>query len=127
MPKNNSEKHTSNTSINSKSRPFTCPSCGLRLPLKELLAFNKDHVVVCPYCSSTLAPIKTRSFHWGFAFGFIGFLIPAELLKFLFNSSLLAFFGGMLGGLLTILSIALFVKKTTYFKFKHHIYENSPT
>ena len=100
------------------SKPFTCPCCGLILPFKELFIFKKDYVTTCASCSSPLEPINNKSFHWGFAFGFIGFIIPAEIIKSIYHSSILAFLCGVVVAALTIFFVAFYIKKNTFFKLK---------
>jgi len=104
---------------NKEMKAFICPSCKHALPSKELFSFRKNHITICRHCSSHLEPVNGKSFYWGFVLGFIGFLIPAELLKLFFDSLLLSFVGGLFGGLFTILLVALFIRKRTFFKIKY--------
>ena len=98
--------------------PFTCPCCGFKIPLKELVIFRKDHVTLCGSCSASLTPVNGKSFHWGFVFGFLGFLIPAEIIKMLNHSPILAFCCGVAGSIIVISLVALYVRKTTVFRHK---------
>jgi DNA-directed RNA polymerase subunit RPC12/RpoP len=100
------------------NKPFRCPRCGSKLPFKVLFIFEIDHITICSACSAPLEPINAKSFRWGFAYGFIGFLIPAEVSKFIYHSSPLAFLSGVLGGVITILLVAHYVKRNTFFKIK---------
>ena len=115
-----------------KIAPFTCPCCGFKIPLKELFIFRKDHVTRCGSCSALLEPVSGKSFHWGFAFGFLGFVIPAEVMKVLYHSSLLAFCCGLVGSIIAVSLVALYLWKTTIFRQKrnnnrvtfYHLYQS---
>jgi ABC-type Fe3+ transport system permease subunit len=72
--------------------------------------------MICSSCLSPLELINAKSFHWGFAYGLLGFLIPAEVIKYVFHSSIIAFISGVIGALVTILLVALYVKKNTFSK-----------
>ena len=102
-----------------KTAPFSCPCCGFNIPLKELLVFSKDHVTRCGSCAAPLEPVNPKSFHWGFAFGFLGFVIPAEIAKGLYHSLLLAFCSGVAGSIIAVsIVVARHVKKRTVFRRK---------
>jgi len=99
-------------------QPFTCPCCGLTVSYKEIFIFKKDHITICKSCSSPLEPANGKSFQWGFFIGVLGFLIPAETIKYIYNSSILAFLCGVIGGILTFLLGVLYIRKRTFFKLK---------
>lgn len=94
---------------------FTCPVCSNKLPFREVFRFNKGHVLQCPDCDSKLRPANVKSWNFGFVIGFLGFVVPAELVRYHWDSVMLAALIGVTTGGFAILTVALFTYLNTDF------------
>lgn len=95
---------------------FTCPSCTNKISKKELFVFTKGHITVCQICGCKLKPKKTKSWNWGFFFGFLGVIIPGYIVIIIYNNYELAFIISIITGILAILYVAYYMYKSAFFE-----------
>lgn len=95
---------------------FTCPVCSNKLPFRKVFRFNKGHVLECPVCDSKLRPVNAKSWNAGFVVGFLGVVIPAEAVRYHWQSVMLAVLIGITTGAFTILAVALYTYLDTDFE-----------
>lgn len=92
---------------------FQCPHCKKKLPFFFVVKIKSDHEFECPNCGNTIVPESTKSFVWGYVLGFLSFVVPAQLLLYLYNDFLLAFMVSIMSALTVIFFIALYVYSNT--------------
>ena len=96
-----------------KKEKFECPHCKKKLPFFYVIKIKSDHEFECQYCGKAIVPEHTKSFTWGYVLGFLGFIIPAKVLLYLYNNFLFAFLAGLMSGLTVVFFIALFIYSNT--------------
>jgi len=92
---------------------FSCPNCGIRLPFSYVFKIKNDHVFACPCCKQGLKPLKTKSWNWGFAIGFLVVVIPTKLYLSFRDDIVGALAIGAFTGLLSVLAIGLYLYAST--------------
>lgn len=94
---------------------FSCDKCNYKVPVIELLKFNKNSKTICRFCNTTLYPKKTIAFNWAFFIGFISTVLPAEIIFEISNNTIIAFSVATTGGALAFLGIVTYTYLTTEF------------
>ncbi|SFA44180.1 hypothetical protein SAMN04488511_10448 [Pedobacter suwonensis] len=101
--------------ITADKNTFVCPKCNNNIPWTEMLQFKKGHETVCSNCKTHLVTKNPVSFSWGFLLGFLGFIVPAKTISYLYDNILLAFICGVSGATLIILILLIYLYNTTEF------------
>ncbi len=96
-----------------RKEKFECPHCKKKLPFFFVVIIKSGHAFECQNCGKTIIPESTKSFTWGYVFGFLGFIIPAKILLYFYNDFLFAFLAGLMSGLTVVFFIALFIYSNT--------------
>lgn len=96
-----------------KTESFQCPHCWRKLPFSFVVKIKNDHEFECPNCREMLVPEKTKSFLWGYVLGFLSFVVPAQVLLYLYDDITLAFSVSAVCAMVAILLIALYVYSNT--------------
>ena len=96
-----------------KNNNFICPICNSKISWKELLVFNRNHITECQHCKTKLTPDNKKSFQWGFAFGFLGAVLPMKIYLYYFDNFINAFLFGILGAVISFAIIFIYIYKTT--------------
>lgn len=92
---------------------FICPHCRSKLPFSYVLKIKTDHQFDCPSCGETLVPLKTKSFTWGYIIGFLAFVVPGQILLYLYDDIGLAFMVSTVSALTAILIISVYIYSNT--------------
>jgi len=102
--------------ITNNKDAFICPHCGNKLPWKELIQIHKkNYQIVCGHCHTHLAPKSIMSFPWGFLFGFLGFVVPAKTITYLYGNAWYGLIAGIVGGAIVVLFLIIYLYNTTEF------------
>ena len=78
-----------------------------------VVKIKNDHEFDCPSCGESLVPEKTKSFTWGYIIGFLAFVVPAQIMLYLYDDIVLAMLAGTACGMTAIFTIALYVYSNT--------------
>lgn len=97
-------------------KKFKCSKCKNSIPFKEVFKLKRNHQTICYSCNSLLRPKKTKSWNWGFFIGFLAVIVPAKIYLNFDKNIFIAVSIGIFFGIISILSIALYVYTTTEFE-----------
>lgn len=95
---------------------FICDRCNNKVSFWETFKLKRDHVTICNTCGTSLYPIKTKSFNWGFALGFIVVVLPGEIVYRCTDDLVKTFMVGAICAIIAVFSVAYYTYKTTKFK-----------
>jgi predicted RNA-binding Zn-ribbon protein involved in translation (DUF1610 family) len=96
-----------------RKESFQCPHCRTKLPFFFVAKIKNDHEFECPNCGETLVPEKTKSFLWGYVLGFLAFVVPGQILLYLYDDFVLAFMASTICALTAIFLIAVYIYSNT--------------
>lgn len=102
--------------MNKMKEPFSCPSCGERVPFSKVWILSNNSTYRCKKCKTELMPEKMSSLY--FVIGFISTAGTGHLLMKKNESFLIVFIGSALAGMIIYLTGILFAYKTVRFKIK---------
>lgn len=92
---------------------FQCPHCKSKLPFLFVVKIKNGHEFECPSCGETIMPEQTKSFLWGYVLGFLSFVVPAQVIIYMYDNIVLAFMVSTMSALTVIFLIALYVYSNT--------------
>ena len=99
--------------MNDHREPFSCATCGKRLPLKKLFTLSNFSKIKCEHCGVVNRPEMMGP--WAFAVGFLSVAIAATISLRIKDSIALALSIGFIAGLVACLLVARYLYKRIKF------------
>ena len=97
-----------------RKEKFECPHCKMKLPFFFVIKIKTDHEFDCLYCGEKMVPERSKSFTWGYVIGFLSFVLPAQILRYLNQDFVVVFLVALLFGLVSVFFVASYVYTTTH-------------
>ena len=97
-------------------KPYSCPNCKRKLPIKYIFLLGNNSNVVCSNCGMVSSPEKMGP--WAVSLGFLSFTIPFELARYKSFSFLTSVSIGLAIGLLCYTSVLIYVYNKVVFKMR---------
>jgi len=93
-----------------------CPYCDSKFSIWMQLRMMLKTSFLCYSCNRKILIKYSRSFNWGYWFGFIGFVLPSFSVLFVTGSFVYAFTAGLIGALLGGLFVVCHTYITSHFE-----------
>ena len=99
-----------------ETKPYSCPNCGSKFPIKHIFLLNNKSAVKCTKCNRITQPEKMGN--WYIVVTFVSLALPGKISLAYNDSFMQAISIGMLFGLITYFVIIFFI----FLKKKYKIF-----
>jgi len=94
-------------------KPYSCPNCKQKLPIKHLFLLGNNTNVQCKHCHMFSKPEHMNM--WYASIGFLSVVVPLEGIKFITGSFVYGISAGLICGFLYYIAILFYVYNNVRF------------